>query len=339
MIKFHPNSIILFYEYSRYPERRQPFPDRFSILKNNLINHGSFSRPRPKSYNKENREVDEINVLAAVEATPSTSCRVIEAEVGVIKSRAQQILRKHKFKPYKTKIVQHLHRGDAERRTIFCNWYLQKIQTNRHFARSVIWSDEAYFSSAGVFNRNNTRYWHQENLRLIFEREQQGRFGFSVACFILGPQISYRIYEGGLSAERYLNILEDVLPELLDNIPLAGLNTIYFQQDGAPAHNALMIRPFLENHFPNKWIGTNAPIRWPPRSPDLSVLDFFLWGYLKNKVYSRRHTNLEELREAITVAFQDLQRRSIIILNALERITKMCELCIRENGNHFEQFL
>lgn len=263
------------YTYSRYPERRQPFPDRFSIFKNNLINYGAFTRPRPKSYNKENREIDEINVLACVEATPSTSCRTIEAEVGVIKSRAQTILKKFKFRPYKVKVVQHLHPGDPERRLIFCNWYLQQIRANINFARSVIWSDEAYFSSAGIFNRHNTRHWHQENPHLIFEREQQGRFGFSVACFILGRQITYRIYEGGLSADRYLDMLQDVIPELLDNVFLAHLNTIYFQQDGAPAHNAHIIRPFLENHFPQKWIGTNGPIRWPPRSPDLSVLDFF----------------------------------------------------------------
>lgn len=325
--------------YYRYPERRQPFVDRFSILKNNLINNGSFTRPRPKSYVKENKEIDETNVLAVVEATHSTSCRTIEAEVGVAKSRTQQILKKYKFKPYKIQIVQHLHPGDAERRLIFCNWYLQQIQIDRNFACSVIWSDEAYFSSAGIYNRQNTRHWYHENPHLVFEREQQGRFGFSVACFILGRQIAFRIYEGSLSGDRYLNILEDVVPELIDNVPLARLNSIYFQQDGAPAHNSLIIRPYLENHFPDKWIGTKGPIRWPPRSPDLSVLDFFLWGYLQNKVYAKRHRNPHELREAITLAFHHIQRRSVILLNALERITKLCELCIRENGNHFEQFL
>lgn len=34
-----------------------------------------------------------------------------------------------------------------------------------------------------------------------------------------------------------------------------------------------------------------AEIQWPSRSPDLSVLDFFFWGYLKNEVYK------EELRQ------------------------------------------
>lgn len=303
-----------------------------------MVEHGAFIRPRPKTYNKENHDRDEVNVLACVEATPSQSCRVLEQEVGVPKTRVQRILTKYKFRPYKIKIVHHLHPGDAERRLLFCNWYLEQIRIDNNFARFIIWSDEAYFSSAGIFNRHNTRHWSQENHHVIFEREQQGRFGFSVACFILGRQIQYRIYEGNLSGERYLEILEDVIPVLLENVPVAHLNRIYFQQDGAPAHNARNVQPFLENNFPLKWIGTNGPIRWPPRSPDLSVLDFFLWGYLQNKVYSTRHRTIDELRNATNAAFQNLQGRSIIILNALKRITTLCLHCVRENGNHFQQF-
>jgi hypothetical protein len=34
-----------------------------------------------------------------------------------------------------------------------------------------------------------------------------------------------------------------------------------------------------------RWIGRGGSITWPPRSPDLTPLDFFLWGYAKNIVY------------------------------------------------------
>lgn len=334
------NSILLLSSsFYRYPERRQPFLDRFSILKKNLIEHGTFAQPRPKIYNKENREKDEVNVLAYATVTPSTSCRNIEKEIGIDKSRSQKILRKYKYHPYKFKIVQNLHPGDADRRLIFCRWYTEQIQANANFGRLVIWSDESHVSSAGIFNRHNTRHWSEENQFVIYEREQQGRFGFGVSCFILGNQISYRIYEGGLTAIRYLEILEEVIPELLENVPLAELNAIHFQQDGAPSHNAHVVRPFLEDNFPQRWIGTNGAVRWPPRSPDLSVLDFFLWGFLQSKIYKTRNRTVEELRQATHLAFQFLQNHSIIILNALRRISELCELCIRENGNHFQQYL
>ena len=137
-------------------------------------------------------------------------------------------------------------------------------------------SDECYFSSAGIFNRHNTRNWTTENHHLLFERAQQGCFGVGVSCFILGRHTAYRIYEGGLTAPRYLPILEEVIPELLDNVPLARYITIYLQQDGAPSHNCGLLRPFLENNFPQRWIGTNGPVRRPPRSLYLSILDFFM---------------------------------------------------------------
>lgn len=282
--------------------------------------------------------MDETNVLGLVSVTPATSCRTIETEVGVVKSRVQTILRKHKYKPYKTTIVQHLHFGDAEKRMNFCQWYLGRINQDLHFARTVIWSDECYIRSDGVFNRQNIRYWSHENQHLIFPRERQGRFGFSVACFILGAKIKYHIFDGGLTAQRYLQILETIIPELLEDVPLANRRYIFFQQDGAPAHNAQIVRHYLEEHFVERWIGTHGPVRWPPRSPDLSVLDFFLWGYLQNLIYKTRHNTVEDLYNATQEAFRQIQTHPAPILNSLRRITTLCEKCVRENGNHFEQF-
>ena len=50
------------------------------------------------------------------------------------------------------------------------------------------------------------------------------------------------------------------------------------------------------------WIGRNGPIPWPARSPDLSQLDFFLWGYIKNIVYAEKIRNIQHLQERITSA-------------------------------------
>ncbi|EFN78255.1 hypothetical protein EAI_01588, partial [Harpegnathos saltator] len=46
-------------------------------------------------------------------------------------------------------------------------------------------------------------------------------------------------------------------------------------------------------------IGKGSTIEWPPRSLDLTPLDFFYCGYSKTKVYETRSENLEELREKI----------------------------------------
>lgn len=258
--------------------------------------------------------------------------------MGVSKSRVQRILKKHKVKPYKIKVVHHLHPGDSERRITFCRWYLNKVREDPDFGKRIIWSDESYISSAGIFNRQNTRYWSRENHYPIFTRQQQGRFGFSVCCFILDTQIKFHFFQGNLTGERYLNILNQILPELVDNCPLLYLPNIYFQQDGCPAHNSHLVKNYLDENFPGRWIGTHGPVKWPPRSPDLTILDFFLWGFLKNKIYQRQHQSLEELQAATKNAFQDLQQRLVVIVNAINHIKKRCRLCIRANGFNFEQY-
>jgi hypothetical protein len=66
-----------------------------------------------------------------------------------------------------------------------------------------------------------------------------------------------------------------------------------FMQDGAPPHFSCFVTDVLNERFPDAWIGRGGPIPWPPRSPDLSTLDFFLWGYIKNIVYAEKIRNIQ----------------------------------------------
>ena len=54
------------------------------------------------------------------------------------------------------------------------------------------------------------------------------------------------------------------------------------------------------------WIGRRGSIDWPPRSPDLTPMDFFFVGVVKNKVYERKPQTVDEMREFITDAFIDI---------------------------------
>ena len=53
---------------------------------------------------------------------------------------------------------------------------------------------------------------------------------------------------------------------------------------------------FLDATFPNRWIGRDGPTPWPPRSPDITPLDFFLWGYVKDKVFSTPVPDITNLK-------------------------------------------
>ena len=65
---------------------------------------------------------------------------------------------------------------------------------------------------------------------------------------------------------------------------------LYFQQDSAPPRTAGNVRQWFTQMFPGRWVGSmnNArspnppPHYWPPRSPDLTPLDFALWAIVKD---------------------------------------------------------
>jgi hypothetical protein len=66
------------------------------------------------------------------------------------------------------------------------------------------------------------------------------------------------------------------LPQIEDWERETG-NLVIFMQDGAP-HFCQSVLKALNEKFPNAWIGRGRPIFWPPRSPDLTSMDFFFVG-------------------------------------------------------------
>ena len=70
-------------------------------------------------------------------------------------------------------------------------------------------------------------------------------------------------------------------------------------------------RRWLDHTFKARWMGRAGPIPWPARSPDLSPLDFWLWGYLRDQVYRQQLDTLRELRMAIENAIQAIPARMV----------------------------
>jgi hypothetical protein len=66
-------------------------------------------------------------------------------------------------------------------------------------------------------------------------------------------------------------------------------------------------RDYLSVNLPGRWTGRGS-ITWPPRSPDLTPLDFFLWGCTNDQVYSQRANALDELKARITAAIANVTK-------------------------------
>ena len=78
-----------------------------------------------------------------------------------------------------------------------------------------------------------------------------------------------------VNGERYRKMIEGFL------IPQLQGQDIWFQQDGAPAHTARQTIDLPRQHFPGRLISKFGDLNWPPRSPDLTAPDFFLWDISK----------------------------------------------------------
>ncbi|CAI6354162.1 unnamed protein product [Macrosiphum euphorbiae] len=124
--------------------------------------------------------------------------------------------------------------------------------------------------------------------------------------------------------------MADVPDEVCDNV--------WFQQDGASPHNANVVKDHLNQQYPSQWLGTNGPVKWPPRSPYLTPLDFLLWGYLKDKVYEQQSKSLIYLKERITAACRTVTTTmSISVMDS--SIIWRYEKCLDNYGGHFENLL
>ncbi|GBM69245.1 hypothetical protein AVEN_134692-1 [Araneus ventricosus] len=73
------------------------------------------------------------------------------------------------------------------------------------------------------------------------------------------------------------------------------LRNVCFQHDGASAHKTSSVKQYLVEEFGEQIIGCGGFREWPPRSPDLTPMDFFLWGYLKQQVYDNPPPILQDL--------------------------------------------
>ena len=100
--------------------------------------------------------------------------------------------------------------------------------------------------------------------------------------------------DGNLNARAYEELLRNKIVRRIMEITGDNFQNIWFQQDRAAAHYDKEVRVYLDTQFPHRWIGRRGEIEWPARSPDLTPLDYFLWGYFKSKVYSTQPQSLDE---------------------------------------------
>lgn len=288
----------------------------------------------------ERDEAREVAVLGHVAMDPTLSTRKLSDVSGVSRTTIRRILKHHKFHPFKIQLVQELNEDDFDRRLQFCELVSEIINNNQNYIFDICFSDECSFYLNGIVNRHNCRYWSDENPRIFHEVRTQHPQKFNVWVGIYGNHLIGPFFiPGDLNGEIYLELLENTiypaLVQILENEE--DHHTIIFQQDGAPPHFAQPVRQFLDESFPQSWIGRRGHIEWPPRSPDLTPLDFFVWGYLKSKIYATQPESLDDLRNRIINECRQITPE--MLRNVRERFEQNLFYCMEVNGGHFQHLI
>ena len=98
---------------------------------------------------------------------------------------------------------------------------------------------------------------------------------------------------------------------------------LIFMQDGAPRHWGRNVRAWLNETLPGRRMGSGFPnVPWPPRpprSPDLTPCDYFLWRFIKTKVYATQSPCINTLKQRIRAAFNeitaDIRNKLVLVEN------------------------
>lgn len=102
------------------------------------------------------------------------------------------------------------------------------------------------------------------------------------------------------------------------------------QQDGAPAHTAIINQDWLSKNVPN-FISRDHQ---PPSRPDLNPCDFYLWRRLEEKVNSKAYDNIPALKQALTKVWGELDQNEVA--RACKTFQDQLSECLRAKGKRFE---
>ena len=326
-----------------FPNRRAPHHSTFAAVDRRLRESGTLKKSahnsgRPRALRIETEEA----ILDAIENNPRESVRRLSRQFYVGKDAVHRMLKEQLLRPFHFQRVQELLEVDHAPRLEFCTWLENRFVEEDGFLEKIFFTDESCFTRNGVTNFHNLHVWMEENPKEIRPYSFQRQFSVNVWAGIVGDcLIGPFALPARLNGETYLNFLQNSIPELLEDVPLEIRRQMIFMHGGAPPHYTNVVRQHLNRNYPDRWIGrgNDAPVRWPPRSPDITPMDFYLWGAVKQKVYATPVDNQIELWNRIVQAFNEIRQTPNVFQRVRTALLRRARSCVRCNGGHFEQLL
>lgn len=316
------------------PRLIKKFDRTGSVADDNLSRTG---RPRSKRNDeniakagrilKDDPNISMEKLAQMLDLSPTTAWRIVREDLDLF--------------PYKIQTAQPISETAAEKRLAFANRLIQDFDRQIIDPKMIWFSDEAHFWLEGYVNSQNSRFWGTSKPEFVIVKPLHPK-RITVWCAISGTKlIGPYFIETSVNSQVYC---EQILTPFLNEAQSEKLtHEHWFQQDGAPPHRTENAFQLLYPVFSSRVIALGYPgkmncgIEWPPYSPDLNPCDFFLWGYLKDRIYKNAPKTIDQLKSAITREIQT------ITTDLLERVSDGFEHrlrhLVRSQGRHFEHMI
>ena len=112
--------------------------------------------------------------------------------------------------------------------------------------------------------------------------------------------------------------------------------TTIWQQDGAKPHQARVVMEWLDSIFMGRMLALKS-LRgdsWAQYSPDCNPCDFFLWGYLKEKVYQPLPATMASLKRKIRAELEMIPE--LMVSKAVLSMNKRGDQMVQAKGQQFK---
>ena len=200
-------------------------------------------------------------------------------------------------------------------------------------------SVEARFLLSGHVNSKNNIFWditpHEHCLQRPLHSVKCTAWVAISKYGIIGPFWFEDDNERSvtINTERYVQVLGKFWTALGRQRGLVRVLQ-WFQQDGATSHISNESLAQLQQPFPDWLINRRCDPQWSPHSPDLNPPDFYMWEYLKDRVYGNNSQTIPDLKAEITAAIRAIPREECGRL--IENFARRIQMCLQRRGGHLE---
>ena len=325
-----------------------PAPSKKAVWKmhKKITTHFTISDAKRSGRPKTGRSLHNVlDVLDTVMSNPTWSTTERAGHLQLPYSTVKDILKNDlHFTAYKITRHHLIKPLDYQKRIDFANTLLPLIAADRRLLDTILYTDEAHVELNGYINSQNARHWGSSRPNVVAQRQAHPQKVTIWAAISSQGLIGPYFFEdaGGLpvtvDGQRYLNMLQThFLPDfqlLSTNYPMNR----YFMQDGARAHILRSVITFITSVFGTRTFGEKLNVHWPARSPDGTPCDFFLWGWLKDRLY-RRYPIPD--RQTLKTHIVDILQNELTIQmcqNACGAVGRRWRAIRANGGRHIEHF-